>query len=132
MSSAAKELQRAIYLKLNGDATLSALITGVFDHVPQNQAFPYVVLGEDTLKDWSTFGTLGQEPTVTLHVWSRSRGKREAQDILSRIDTLLHRASLTVTGQNVTGIEREFEQTLRDGDGVTYHGVQRYRVLLHE
>lgn len=132
MSSAAWELQRSIFAKLDGDATLTALVTGVFNRVPQGQAFPYIKIGHRTIRNWSTFGTLGEEPTITLHIWSRYRGNKEAEDIMSRMDTLLNRATLSVTGQNFVSIEREFSDVLEEQDGVTYHGIQRYRILLHE
>ena len=49
------ELQQAIYDALTGDATLMALITGVYadiepPNLPEaNTDFPYVVIGQDSL-----------------------------------------------------------------------------------
>ena len=44
-------LQERIYSTLNGDSTLGALITGVFDGVPDGQTLPIVVIGEQTSND---------------------------------------------------------------------------------
>ena len=49
-------LQQAIFTALDGatinDADGNA-ITGVFDDVPENTAYPYVVIGEETTSDKS-------------------------------------------------------------------------------
>ncbi len=130
MSSAAFELQKSIYTTLTGDGTLMGMISGVFDNVPDNQAFPYIAIGDDTLGDWSTFARLGQQATLTLHVYAQAEGKKVVKDILSRMDTLLNRANFAISGFALIGIVREFEETLVEQDGLTYHGVQRYRALI--
>ena len=45
------ELQEALYSRLNGDSTLGALITGVFDAVPDDTALPIVIIGPTTTSD---------------------------------------------------------------------------------
>ncbi len=50
-------LQTALYNRLKASAELAAVCTGVFDYVPDNQAYPYVVF--DTLSG-------AREPTVDL------------------------------------------------------------------
>ena len=133
MADATGPIQDAIYSLLSGDPTLSGLATGgVLDHVPQDNPYPYVVVGFDTSGDESTMGKDGQVHRVNLNVWSRYRGKKEAQDILSRIHDLLHKARFGVTGFNNAGTMYEFGQVLQDGDGLTYHGVSRYRVTTFE
>lgn len=129
MADAAWELQKAVFAKLDGDATLGDLISGVFDHVPAEQAFPYVTVGDDTAV-WSGAMTVdGQEHTLTMHVWSRGRGRKEAKEIMDRIHTVLHDAALTVTGFTFIALRYEFGQTFMDEDGLTRHGVMRFRAI---
>lgn len=128
MAIAASAIQTALYSRLTGDATLMGLITGVFDAVPDAQAFPYLTLGEFEGSEWSTFGTLGQTYLFTLHTWSQSKGTKAAQAIQSRVDTLLHRVTLSLSGAACVTCVREFDTVLRDPDGVTWHGVQRFRM----
>lgn len=129
MSDASWELQKAVYAALDGDATLGALITGVFDHVPPDTAFPYVTVGEVTVADASTMGKDGQAHTITVHSWSRGRGRKEVKDIMAEVYRVLHKANLALTGHDLAGMMFEFASTLTDPDGLTYHGVQRFRAV---
>ena len=61
-------LQERIYSTLNGDSTLGALITGVFDGVPDGQALPIVVIGEQTSNRFRNKRTIR-----TLHSARRGR-----------------------------------------------------------
>lgn len=133
MSSAANPLQKAIKDKLDGAAGLTALVgTRIYDYVPQAETFPYVTFGDDTVLDWSTFGTLGEEATLTIHVWSRIRGRKETKSIQSQIDAALNRQALDITGYTAVACVREYQESFQDPDGITYHGVQRFRVFAHE
>jgi len=44
----------------------------------------------------------------------------------------LHKASLTVTGANHINTRFEYSDVVREQDGLTYHGVQRFRTILHD
>src|SRR5579885_3663887 len=90
------QIRVAIYTLLHGDATLQGLVTGVFDlgGVPENQAFPYVVLGESTELSFSaewgdTFDTRGYNNTLSVHLWDQARGFQRLYTILARMNVLL-------------------------------------------
>lgn len=129
MADAAWALQQAVYAALIGDAALMAMISGVHDHVPPETAFPYVTIGAVTAVDRSTMAKDGQVHTVTLHSWSRGRGRKEAKEIMAAIHGLLHKGALSVAGHAHAGTMFEFAETLLDPDGLTYHGVQRFRTV---
>ena len=122
-------VQRAIFDRLAADAELSGLVSGLFDHVPEESSFPYVVLGEGTAVDWSAKDIDGQRHTLVLHVWSRARGRSEAKSIMGRLYDLLHRADLILVGHKLVILRFDFSETLREVDGLTYHGVMRFRAL---
>ena len=124
-------LQQALYGRLTADTTLMARITGVYDQAPQGEVFPYVVIGEDTAEDFDDDRTAGFDVEVTLHVWGRShRGRSEVKAIQADLYRLLHRLPLTVTGADTIETFVEFQETFRDADGLTYHGVLRCRVVM--
>jgi hypothetical protein len=125
-------LQQAIYTRLTGDTALMDAIEGVFDWIPDQTEYPYVSIGDDTGNDWSAADFDGKEITVVIHSWSRAEGRSEVKTIQSLVKGLLHRASLALTGANLVQMLFEFEETLLDPDGVTYHGVQRFRALTQE
>ena len=124
-------LQTALYTKLNSDSNLtSTLGAGVYDEVPQNSSYPYVQIGEDVTLDYSTKDVDGSETTINIHVWSRSHGSKETKQIMDRVHTLLHDVSLSVTGYNFINGRFEFSDVLRDPDGITRHGVMRFRAVM--
>lgn len=131
-------IQTAVYGALNADSTLLAAVTGVYDDVPQAidpgaaANFPYITIGEDTHAEWDTDTSLGDDATITIHVWSRGRGRKETKDIQALIYGLLHRANLAVTGYNLVGVDWIQSQSFMDADGLTRHGVQTFRITIEE
>ena len=127
--SAQSAIQTAIYNALIANEALGYAITAVYDHVPQDAVFPYVVIGSDTLIDWDTDNSTGFEATLTLHVWSRYRGLKECKDIQGLIYSALHRQPLTIDGYTALDCLCEYHEADVDPDGLTRHGVQRFRVV---
>ena len=124
-------LQTAIYTKLSADSNLTTTLgASVFDDIPENTPYPYVQLGEDTAIDYSTKDQTGSEVTVNIDVWSRYRGSLQAKNIMDRVHTLLHDSSLSVTGSNFINMRFEFSDIIRDPDGITRHGVMRFRAIM--
>ena len=124
-------LQEAIYTRLNDDNTLSVTNgASVYDEVPEGTSYPYVTIGETTALDYSTNDVNGSEQTLTLHVWSQYRGTKESKNIMDRLHDLLHNYSLSVSGANLINLRFEFSDLIRDPDGITRHGVVRFRAVL--
>ena len=49
---------------------------------------------------------------------------------MARVYTLLHEQTLPIAGFTNVLTRFEFSDTFRDPDGLTQHGVQRYRMLV--
>jgi hypothetical protein len=131
MSIGQFQLQSAIYSTLNGDNNLTnTLGAGVYDEVLEDATYPFVSLGEETAIDYSTKDLQGGEFTINIHVWSQYKGAKQAKEIMDRIHTLLHNSSLSVSGFNLINLRFEFADILRDPDGVTRHGVMRFRAII--
>jgi hypothetical protein len=126
------ELQRAIVDRLADDAAVMAIATGVFDHVPQGATFPYVVIGDDLASAVDTDDTLNADHVVTVHTWSRYRGQKETKQLQQAVYAALHRGALTVASAVYVDCQAETQESFLDDDGLTRHGVQRFRVLLDE
>lgn len=117
-------IQAALYSALSGNISAT-----VYDHVPENSAFPYVVIGEDLANEWDTDTEQGFETVLTLHYWSRYRGKKEIKQLMGEVYGLLHRTDLTITGQYTVSLMWESSEILLDADGLTYHGIEDYRLI---
>ncbi len=130
-ASPAWALQAALFAHLAAHADLMALLGGVHlhDDVPEEAVFPYVTLGDTETRDWSTQTRRGHEHRVTLHVWSRHKGRREVQAIIAALDDALDGAAPALDGHVLVNLRTVFWHALRDTDGETYHGIVRLRAV---
>ena len=129
MSVGQFSLQSSIYSALNVSAITTTLACGVFDEVVEGDSYPFITLGEETAIDYSTNNLIGAETTVNIHIWSRYKGSKETKQIMDKIHDLLHDVDLTVTGVNLINLRFEFSDIMRDPDGITRHGVMRFRAI---
>lgn len=126
MSDALEGTQQAIYAAL-----ITASVAGgrIFDDVPENPVFPYVVIGESVADSDDATGTEGTDSTETIYVWSRQRGFKECKQIMSLIHDTLHQKTLTVAGRDTAHLFWNGSLTRRDSDGITRQGIVRIRVI---
>ncbi len=130
MTHASFALQKAVVAKLIADAAVGALIGDrIYDAPPRDVAFPYLTVGQTSLADWSTGTEAGAEHQLVLHAWSRERGKKQCYAIMDAVEATLHEAALTLEGHALINLRFEFAETRRDPDGITYHGVMRFRAV---
>ena len=123
--------QTRLYAILTGDATLMALVTGVFDFVPDQQSFPTVTIGDDVFVNWDNHSANGFQGTSTIHTWSQMPGKNEAMSIMNRIYTLLHaNIDLGIPGFKTVSSRCTKNQIVVDPDGYTHHGIQVFSLML--
>lgn len=140
-------IQISIYSKLSASAELDALLArrvdfpslpAIYDDVTQpsdtaaESDFPYVVIGDDSVADWSTDTASGAEANVIIHIWSRFDGKGETKRIQAAIYNALHRQTLTVPDHEFIGCDFDTESVVLDPDMHTYHGTSEYRVIIDE
>jgi hypothetical protein len=134
MTLAANEIQKAIFVRL----TAQLAGTPVYDHVPQDSAFPYVVIGADTSIPWDTKTNDGQEFTCTFHVWDKlAAGRKSVKSLMQNIYSALHQqeSNLSLSGFTVVLMRCEFTETYQETavEGEVdhyYHGVMRFRALV--
>lgn len=128
--AASWNLQQAIYSALLADTGLSALVASrIYDDVPQDVTFPYVTLGEVTVREWNTASDAGAEHGLVLHAWSRAHGRKEVKEILSAINNALDQAALAVAGFQLINLQFVSADMRREKDGETYHGIIRFRAV---
>ncbi len=131
MPSSAWALQKAIFQTLTGDAALVGLMGGarLYDNAPQSPEFPYLTFAMSETRDWDTATERGDEHLLTLHVWSREKGRSEAHAIMDRIRDLLHDQVPALDGHRCVNLRHEFSEARREPDGDTMRGITRYRAV---
>ena len=100
----------------------------VYVNVPKDKVLPYVRIGDDAAGDFGTKTEQGQEIEITLHCYDQSpinRGQKKINQIQARFYALLHE-------QPVLGafLVRFKSQHTSNDDGLSWHGVSRFRVLI--
>ena len=134
MSDHTVDLFEALFATLAADATLSALIGAghVHDHVKPGAPCPYVVIGDVTAADVSGALVDAQEHTITVHCWSETPSTLQVKQMIAAVRGALHQASLTLTAGQCRNLRCEYHETLRDPDGITHHGVMRFRAVTQD
>lgn len=119
-------LQQSIYQRLSADKELIEKVTDVFDSVPENQPYPYVVIGEPSTLPFDTKNTFGEELSIVIHVWSDYEGKKEAYEILNACQKALA-YKLELTDFKILKAARLGMQVFDDIDPRIKHGVLRMK-----
>lgn len=131
MTPANVALRAAIHHALTSNGALAAVLGGarIYDEPPSNAEFPYITLGEARLRDASSDEGVIQEHQLTLHVWSRKGGHREAHLIAGVLLRSLDDARLTLTDHRLVNLRFAIADIRREADGRTYHAWVRFRAV---
>lgn len=137
MADATLELARACLEALRADAVIVSYVADrVFDRVPEKQdgtpnvAPPYISLGPTLADEASAECVDGLEVALQFDVWSWGDGEAYAsaqcREIAGRVRKVLNHADLVLAENPLVTLDHRFTQILRDGDGVTNHGVVQF------
>jgi hypothetical protein len=118
-----KALHKAIIAALGG------ISCPVYDGVPQNTRYPYVVIDTGIANNADMLVERMQERFVYLNVWSESRGQAEVLGIIAEIDAALHNARLSLETGSAVSVRVDSHGTRRDADNVTFTGYVTLRVI---
>lgn len=126
-------LQQAIYTALTNQITdLDGQTVIIYDDIPEDVRYPYIAIGEETAANAGTKTVDAVEHTVTIHAWSQYRGRREIKHLMQSVYDLLHDTGITVSGASLVNMRQEFHTTLAENDGITRHGVMRFRAVVFD
>jgi hypothetical protein len=126
-------IQLAMITALVDDGSLSVHIDGrVYDFVPENPTFPYVVIRTPTEVPWDMFHKMAQRVTFTFDIWSTYRGSKETKEIQAHINDVLDRAALSVSGYSHIWTHNTMSTDMRDVDGIHWHGVMKFETYVNQ
>jgi hypothetical protein len=132
MTAPAADLQRTVFEALTGEPALTALLGGakIYDHAPAGVHFPYVTFGRTSVYDWSTGTESGTEQLFTLHIWSKTKGRKEALEIMEIVKARLDDAPLALDPHHLVNLRFEFGEARYDDDLSVHHGLLRFRAVI--
>lgn len=126
MSGAAWPLQEAVVTAI----TSAVAPVPVYD-VPQDPlAYPFVLVGDDASKDWSTSESNGEDVTISIQVWSQSPDREEMKTLQKQVYDALHDQNLTVSGFEVAALIFVSAESTFDEEKAALHGTSKFRCLL--
>lgn len=123
------ELQKGIFQNLTSNPSLTAKVTGVFDSVEEDQAFPYITIGEPIMMPLETKQKFGEELSIVIHAWSAYSGKKEAIDILNLCLASLS-TRMTLDGFTVRKVHVDEIRVFDDADPRIKHGIARMKYTI--
>lgn len=140
MTWAPTEVQKTFYTLLSTDVPLQTLLGGtigdsrVYDSVPDNSPYPYVVYNQQDSGDRGNTTKEGWQFRIQLDVFYRGPkiGNLPVQLIQEQIDTLFKPQDICVDGWNVISLIRDIQRIEIEDDNVTRHGILIYNLLLGE
>lgn len=126
------ELQGAIHAALKGDASLMALVNGVYDRVPKDPwgaVMGYISFGpEFTVYEDDDCLSI-EEINLQIDVWSRQVGRVHCKQIVDRVRLVL----LTLpelTEHALVLADAPLSRVSPDPDGLTMHGIINLRFVV--
>lgn len=128
------ELQAAIFKRLNTYAELESIVAArIYDEPPDNEKFPYIVIGEEDPTDWTTHTFEGFKGSTTIYAYSRPEtksGKEEVKQIMFLIWLALNNFDLGLPNRSQVNFRSERQFTNKEDDGRTYEGVIIFTFIL--
>lgn len=126
-------IQKAIIGKLAGITAPGAqggmATVPIYDHQPENAAFPFVVISGQGVAPDDAYDALYSQHTIYLSIWSLYRGQRQALAIMSAIFDRLHNADLTLEAGESLLCRVTSQLTNREPDDITYQGAMTITVI---
>jgi hypothetical protein len=130
MTNASWALQSAVFAALSSDMTMQSLIdTRLYDAVPLNPTFPYVVLGDGKETNADTATEEGSEHQFVVTAWSQSGGHKETKSIADAIRFRLNNATLSLDGHALVDLRFQDCEYTRQTDGQTYSATLSFRAV---
>ncbi len=132
MSDILFNVQQAVFDALAANPAVQAVLgpsPALYDYVAPGAEFPYIVYGPVHAESYDAKAESGFEQIVTLNIWSRYRGGKEAKEIFQAVYDALHRANLSVAGQTFVLSEFHSADFSLDEDGQTYHAAVRFTIV---
>jgi len=121
MSSPALPLQKAVYEAVKGLGYV------VYDNLPDNPTFPYVLLGDDPLVAYHTKTNAQYIAYCSLHVFSNYKGTKQAKEIMDNLMGAIEAIQLD-TGWSIGHRQLFNYRIMGDTVPTVTHGYVQYQL----
>ncbi len=128
------DIQKEIYNLLSNDNNLNAIVgSKIYDYVPSDTNFPYIVIGDMTATPFDSQIGNGLRVKLTINAFSNYKGTKEVKDIMRNIYNLLHNSgSINITGQNVILCQFISSKIMQDIKEQVRQSLQIFEIITEE
>lgn len=129
MNSAMHTLQAAAVAALTAHPVLANALTGVYHGPPPRAAFPYVVINDGIVSDWSTKTIAGREIRLALTVWDDGESTTRLSNLMSHVEDAVLAIPRDLPNWRIASLVFVRSMVVRDPAG-PWAGLIEYRVRL--
>jgi len=122
------EVQQKLFSALESSEGLKEKSNGIYDYVPEKTQTPYITFGETISDSRDTKTTDGETIRSTIDVWSESRGRKQAVDIIIEIEKALEKEISIETGEII--IQRIVQRSVDEVQYGLYQGTIEIEIVL--
>ncbi|MEQ1548931.1 MAG: DUF3168 domain-containing protein [Chakrabartia sp.] len=125
--SAIEAVQAAIVAALQGHAGIADAVSGVFDGPPPRAAFPYIVIADSPVSDWSTKTALGREMRLALTVWDDGEAPTRLHSLMAMVEEAVAALPRDLPGWRIASSLFLRSMIVRDAAG-PWAGLVEHRI----
>lgn len=129
------DIQKEIYNLLVNDSNLNAIVgSRIYDYVPDNSDFPYVVITDMIATPFDSQIGNGMQVKLSIGAFSDYKGTKEIKDIMRIVYDLLHNNSglINIAGQNVILCQFVSSKIAQDIKEQIRHSSQIFEIITEE
>ncbi|EIK19549.1 DUF3168 domain-containing protein [Staphylococcus aureus] len=123
--SVERYLFNKVYNKLKSNPIIQKQLDGrVFDCVQKDAVYPYIVVGETNVTNKETTTSMVEDVGITLHVYSQTRNRDEASQIIQFLGFVLN-SEIEIEHYSFIRSRIDTQEVIIDIDQYTKHGIIR-------
>ncbi|EZY68277.1 DUF3168 domain-containing protein [Staphylococcus aureus] len=123
--SVERYLFNKVYNKLKSNLIIQKQLGGrVFDCVQKDAVYPYIVVGETNVTNKETTTSMVEDVGITLHVYSQTRNRDEASQIIQFLGFVLN-SEIEIEHYSFIRSRIDTQEVIIDVDQYTKHGIIR-------
>ncbi|HCX3191059.1 TPA: DUF3168 domain-containing protein [Staphylococcus aureus] len=123
--SVERYLFNKVYNKLKSNPIIQKQLDGrVFDCVQKDAVYPYIVVGETNVTNKETTTSMVEDVGITLHVYSQTRNRDEASQIIQFLGFVLN-SEIEIEHYSFIRSRIDTQEVIIDVDQYTKHGIIR-------
>jgi hypothetical protein len=124
-----REVHDAVYKALKEDTELKNKVNSIRDKPWKNAKYPYITVGQFDARPKNTFGRKGREVMVSIVVYSKYNGSKEAFDIQEDVERILNE-DLALDDNSFVNLEMDEQHSDTDEEPYIIYSV--FRVVAQE